>query len=416
MLLTVAMVALGVTILALTFFDIWATVLNPGVESPLSNRFHRTAWRALRAAARYLPRQQALLHAGLPLLVAGLILLWLALLLVGFAALYYPWLGDATAFDSPPNFQHSWFTACYVSGATLFTLGYGDITPVAWPLRLIAIAEAGSGAATIALSVAYVLAVYPALSRQHACATTLDAEVAGQVGALPLLRRYLPDNAGALADRLRELALELLNLTESHETHPVLYYSHPVRVQQSALRLLLTAQRLIAALRYGLSPERHADLVHNPQLLLLEQAFGHSLSRLSASLHVATFEQHDTERRRQEYAEAFHQLCGDLETIGLVSSRQEAVRPVSVLAELMPPPNGSGGIVDNGTIAVRARQEESALEADPGLDMRSASPLAAYTAFRLATDFHITAYAASSGYTLDEALSDETSLWRGHGS
>ena len=34
-------------------------------------------------------------------------------------------------------------------------------------------AEAGSGMATISLAVAYVLAVYPALARQRACATAL---------------------------------------------------------------------------------------------------------------------------------------------------------------------------------------------------------------------------------------------------
>lgn len=412
---TVGMVALGTGILALTFFDIWVTVLHPGVESPLSNRFHRAGWRALRLAARRLPRQGALLHAGLPLLVAGLITIWLILLIVGFAALYYPWLGDPAAFATPPEFQYSWLTACYVSGATLFTLGYGDITPVAMPLRLLAIVEAGSGMATISLSVAYVLAVYPALSRQQACATTLDAEVAGQVNALPLLRRYLPGDGrwdAELAGRLRELALELLALTESHETHPILYYAHPPRVQQSALRLLLTVQHLIAALRYGLSPDRHGHLVNNPQLLLLEQAFGHSLNRLSASLHIASLDDNDTAQRRDEYAADFGALCESLERLGLVSARQEATRAVPVLAEMLPVPGARAEGARRSAVPVANADADGADGADPGLDTASLSPGDAYVSFRLATDHHITAYASTSGYNLAEAGGDENSPWR----
>ena len=63
-----------------------------------------------------------------------------------------------------------------------------------WPLRLLAMLEAATGAVTTAFGVAYVLMVYPALSRIRALAIVLDAEVAGQANAVPLLRSYLVEN------------------------------------------------------------------------------------------------------------------------------------------------------------------------------------------------------------------------------
>ena len=153
MIATIGITALGAVILLLAYIDIWATVLHPGLESPLSNRLHRAIWRVLRLISRRLRRPHLFLNAALPLLIGGLILLWLLMLLIGFALIFYPWLGDPAAFETPPDYTNSWFDALYVSGTTLFTLGYGDITPLTTTLRALAIIEAGSGMATISLAV-----------------------------------------------------------------------------------------------------------------------------------------------------------------------------------------------------------------------------------------------------------------------
>lgn len=404
MIATIGCTILGAALVLLTYLDIWATILHPGLESPLSNRFHRAAWRAIRLVARRAPFSQQLLHAALPLLIGGLISLWLVLLLLGFALLYYPWLGDPAAFTTPPDHTSNPFDALYVSGTTLFTLGYGDITPLTTALRALAILEAGSGMATISLAVAYVLAIYPALSRLRIRATALDAEVAGQASGLPLLRRYLHSEGrwnGDLDDRLRELALELLELAENHEAHPILYYNHPPRVQQSILRMLLTVQQLIGLLRYGLSPERHPDLVRNPQVLLLEQSFGYSLRRLSASLHTTLTEPRHDAATQGDYSGAFAHICDELERMGLTSARQHDEHPVPVLAQ---------GRLGAGGDEVGQEGKGSAAP-DPALDHRSRSPLDAYVAFRLATDSHITAYAVASGYSLAEARRSDSAVW-----
>lgn len=413
-LLTIGSSALGIVLLGLVAFDIWATVLHPGLESPLSNRFHRTGWRIIRGTAAYLPRGAVLLQAGLPLLVAGLISLWLLLIFLGFAALYLPWLAMPGAFNLATGATRHWSDALFLSGTALSTLGFGDIIPATWLVRALVVMEGLSGMATISLAIAYVLAIYPTLTRLRICVTALEAEVAGRANGLPLLRRYLHADGrwnAALDDRLRSLALELLALTENHETHPVLYYNHPPRVQQSMLRLLVTTQHLIGFLRYGLSPERHPNLVRNPQVLLLEQSFAFSLRRLSVSLHTATTALSDDRLHERQYAAEFARLCSDLEELGLTSSRQIDAQPVPVLAQ------GTGyptlddtqetGVSSATHHAVAHRRSGQ----DPALDLASDSPVLAYTAFRLATDPYLIAYAATSAYALEEARSDAGSVW-----
>lgn len=413
-LLAIGSTALGLALLGLAAFDIWATVLHPGLESPLSNRFHRAGWRFISGVARRVPFGARLQEAALPLLVAGLISLWIMLMFLGFAALYVPWLDVSGAFNIASGAIRHWSDALYLSGTALSTLGFGDITPEAWPVRTLAVLEGMSGMATISLAIAYVLAVYPTLARLRVSVTALEAEVAGRADGLPLLRRYLHEDGrwdGDLDARLRTLALELLALTENHETHPILYYNHPPRVQQSMLRMLVTTQHLIGFLRYGLSPEHHANLVKNPQILLLEQAFAFSLRRLAASLHTATRQASNDPLDKSRYAADFARLCGDLEALGLTSARQLDAEPVPVLAQGTRYPGLDEGREDTAPFEAQHGVGVHPGKIDPALDLASESPVGAYSAFRLTTDPYLVAYAATSAYSLDDAESDAGSVW-----
>lgn len=393
--LTIIVALVGLAIVLLVQYDIIATVLHPDIEGPLSSLFQQGMWNTLRALARRMPHRKlgwAVLNWGLALMVAGLISLWLALLMLGFGLIYYPWISNPAMFASPTPLDRSLSEAIYYSGVTLATLGYGDIQPLTLPFRTIAVLEAITGAITVAFGVAYVLAVYPALSRQRAIATALDAEVASQPNAIPLLRRYAHNRVAWQEDlprHLRELALDLLEMSGSHENHPVLYYAHPMRVQHSFLRILITTQSLVGLVRYGLSPDRHADLVQHPDVLLLEHALHYSLRRLTASMHIAPIVELD-EDTDQRLDATFATICDDLEQIGLVSARAVANQPVPVL-------------VKAGDAPAHGR--------DPALDQSSDTPLAAYVAFRRETDPHIAAYARTSGHELAAASAAYKANW-----
>lgn len=409
-------VVAGVGLLGLVGFDLVATVLHPEVESPLSTRFQHLTWRLLVALERIVPERAGvplLLNWGLPLMVVGLIALWLALLALGFALIYAPWLGDPAVFGATTPITPTLGTALYYSGVTLATLGYGDIQPHSAPVRALAVAEAVSGALTIALGVAYVLAVYPALAHKRTAAVVLDAEVAGQADALPLVRRYAnrPGSVdGALFTTLRALALDLLAITQAHAMHPVLYYAHARRIQHSFLRMLVTTQSLVGLLRYGLSPERHPEVVANPQLLLLEQTLHYSLRRLSASLHIPPIAQLERQAEEQRLVAEFARLGAEVERIGLVAARGRVAVPVLVGVETATDPGAAGPAPTTAQAEAVTYRGEAAL-LDPALDLRGTSPVEAYLVFRLETDPQLAAYAAASGYRLDAARADYPTRW-----
>lgn len=399
---------LGVLFIGLAHVDILATVMHPHIESPLSSRFNRLVGRLFGSAGRLLSghRRHLLLGWGLPVMIAGLIAVWLLLLLTGFALLYYPWIHQPTHFALPAYNESAVLDALYFSGVALTTVGFGDIQALSWPLRFLAVGEAASGILVVSLSVAYLLAVYPALAQKRVVAVALDADVAGRPSALPMVRRYLVGAAGStdeLTARLRELARELVSLTESHASHPVLYFVHPPDIRFSFLRILVTVQSLVGLLRYGLSPDRN-PIVRNPQLLLLEQALHYSLRQLTSSLHIPDIKRTDSQEERRRLAADYARLCGDLEALGLVSAQSEAVQPVPAINQSLGNGEHAGQPV--------ARDNDTATDTfDPALDLAADSPCRAYLAFRLATDPHLASYAAGSGYDLAEAKHDRETTW-----
>lgn len=414
--LDLALIALGGVLIVAVYVDIFLTVLHPSIESPLSNWFQRLVWQLLRATASRAPRAKAgsaLLSAGLPLMVAGLIVLWLVLLCLGFACLYYPWLADPAFFNAERPLRGDFLEAIYYSGVTLATLGYGDIQPLTVPFRLIAVAEALTGAVTISAAVAYILAVYPALARQRTIARVLNAEAAGHGDALPMLRRYMTGSSrwhDDLFTQLRALALDLLDITESHETHPVLYYAHARQAQHSFLRVLVTAQSLVAITRYSLSVEHHPEVVRHPHVLLLEQALHYSVRQLGASIHIAPAPPPYTLPSRDELLARFAQLCGELEQLGLTSARadDEAV-PVLVESE------AEAELDDqpvSRSLASEARDSSAQGAAhDPALDYTSRAPAEAFVVFHQQTDPLIAAYGDACGYSLADARANYRTTW-----
>jgi hypothetical protein len=434
---------LGVVLIALAQVDIVGTVLHPHLESPLSNRFHRLTWRALNGLQRLLPsgaRGRPFLDWALPVMIAGLILLWLLLLLGGFALVYYPWIDDPGSFSSGVHAGSPAVEAIYFSGAALTTAGFSDVQALAWPFRFLAVGEAASGVVVVSLSVAYLLAVYPALARKRAVAVALEAEVAGRPGALPMVRRYLAGDAGhegELVARLKEWSGDILGLTESHATHPVLYYARPPEARHSFLRILVIVQSLVGLLRYGLSPDRHGGIVRDPQLLLLEQSLHYSPQQLSSSLHIPNVERGADEAERRRLADNYRRLCAELEQLGLVSALSVAKNPVPAIVEssVYAEEDGAGAGRRGGQARrpatdtadrARPRSPDSATAGDgpaaapgadggtldPALDLTAASPVSAYIAFRLETDPFIAAYAAASAFTVEEARRDYETGWK----
>src|SRR5438270_8586130 len=129
--MTVVGTLAGLALIVLVLVDGFETMLQPRrVTRPyrFTRFYYRNVWKAWRAVGcRFMPgkRRETFLSIFGSLSLLGLFATWLGGLIVGFALLQWGPGTPLQAPEGPPTFG----TYLYHSGVTLFTLGYGDVTP-----------------------------------------------------------------------------------------------------------------------------------------------------------------------------------------------------------------------------------------------------------------------------------------------
>jgi hypothetical protein len=196
--------------------DIFHTIWHPSGRSGLSRLLMHGVWRLGRRG-----RRERWLGSFTGPLAMGLVALaWLLLLQVGFALVYLPHLPEAFVYGSGLDAQDraGFADAMYLSAVTLATLGFGDIVPTTTFLRIVVPTQALIGFALISAAVAWVLQVYPALTRRRSLAVRL-----AQLRRAPTreLVRSSPSPLAAtllleVADRLAGLRADLTQYSETY--------------------------------------------------------------------------------------------------------------------------------------------------------------------------------------------------------
>jgi hypothetical protein len=163
-----------------------------------------------------------------------------AVLLTGAYALIY--LGMHLPFTDPmhPVTVFEQLRSCfYVSGTTLFTLGLGDVQPATHAVRMLIVAEAGTGLGFVALVIGYVPVLYTAFSTREVAVALLDARAGSPPTAGELLFRH-NFNGGhhALTALLAEWERWCAEMLETHISYPILCYYRSQHDNQSWLAAL----------------------------------------------------------------------------------------------------------------------------------------------------------------------------------
>jgi hypothetical protein len=328
---TVFYTVLGLSILALVVYDVYATILHARARSgPIGEALNRTLWRMARTLAFKLtrPRRHRLLNVVGPLLQPLLIIVFIALLILGFALIYYPRMPAnftvrAEAATSP------FMASLYFSGTTLTTVGYGDIAPHTTGMRLTALSEAASGFALISLAITYLITVYGALERKRAVAISFyhQAEEGANVAAF-IIHHFVAGRFYSLETTLRMATRDLQELLESHVEHPVIHYFHPIEVYKSLPRVLFLALETCAVIRSCLDNEKYAETCNHPEVRTLEASSRHVLKELLASLEL---ERRATRRKKETLFEEsrrwrhrFEQTMRKLKEAGIQTRTDEA--------------------------------------------------------------------------------------------
>ncbi len=228
--------------MALVAWDIMLTLFHPAARGPLSYFANRTTWRVVRTVSLSLLGGRGFNYAG-PFAVVINLLSWVVGLWLGFALIYLPYVGSFSYDPSTPFAAKGVLEALYISGVTITTVGFGDVVATGGVLRMVAIVEAASGFGVLSSATAFVLAVYPLISRLRSSGLQLaDAGALELEGASRVVYQAGPSQLTAVAR----------DLTEDHEhlrRFPVLYFFESGNREESLSAVVRGSTLLLVALR-----------------------------------------------------------------------------------------------------------------------------------------------------------------------
>ena len=244
----------GVLLLATVLWDAFETVVLPrrvNRRLRLTRLFYRATWAPFaRSAALFktVKRREAYLSLYGPLSLVLLLALWACGLIAAFALLHYS-VGSAVAMSGE---RSGLLLDLYMSGSTFFTLGLGDVAPVAWRSRALTILEAGMGFGFLALVIGYFPVTYQAFSARETNISLLDARAGSPPSAGELLRRHRgEDGLKALESVLHEWERWAAELLETHLSYPMLAYFRSQHSNESWIAALTTVLDACALLIAG---------------------------------------------------------------------------------------------------------------------------------------------------------------------
>ena len=228
--LTTYAVILGVILLLTVFWDTFATMVLPRTAAPslrvTQHYFTGTwaIWRFLATRLHYMNSfRQAMLGIYGPLSLILLISLWANLLILAFGLMIYG-IGAAAAVRigvTPGGFGDY----LYLSGVTLFTLGYGDKTPGVPLTKALCVLEAGVGFGLLAMVIGYLPTLYQTFARRENMVLRLYARTGHPATAQKLVERYSSVGAWAALETLliawEQWGAEML---ESHRSYPIMAF------------------------------------------------------------------------------------------------------------------------------------------------------------------------------------------------
>jgi len=255
----VVLACLGAAVIVLALLDVFYTVLFPAsghgpLREPLAKGLRRLFGLTRHLSARR--RRRVLAYAG-PVQITVTLLVWFSLLLVGWAAVYRPALGSGIVASSGPT-QVGWGTALYFSGFALTTLGTGDVVATTASYRLLSIAEAATGFATITLVISYFISVYSALTSRNAFAMALHQRSGGTGRGDRVVAALWLEGDAAAGWHLDQMASSLRDIAQTHRAYPVLRAFHYRQDFDALPRMLLTCLETSTLLRTTLATDRDA--------------------------------------------------------------------------------------------------------------------------------------------------------------
>lgn len=249
----------GVVLILVGLADVFFTVLHYDGFGFLSSRLYNRLFNAFRFATRPLPRRQRALWLSLaaPLMVPATITVWILLVSFGYALVYYDSISTKTFYFSSPGLEPTFLEALYLSGTSISTVGFGDVTPQSTFYQLVTISEALIGFGILTLAITYVIGVYGVLQQLGVLSAGLYHQAQDSSDPLTILKPHFPDGQHrGLETHLMSLHRGLVEIYEGIRRYPVVYYYHSRRAYRALPYTFRMIGGMAGALRWGL-PKDH---------------------------------------------------------------------------------------------------------------------------------------------------------------
>ncbi|MGA2366408.1 MAG: hypothetical protein ABSG12_13055 [Steroidobacteraceae bacterium] len=265
-------IILGAAVLIVAFVDVFLVVLNYDETGFLATRLCRIQWYCLRSVTRHLARRWrpfALRQVtGLNLSLS--VTVWLGCVVVGFGFIYYGFMIGANFEYDGRGVGAGLFSALYLSGAQLSTVGTSQINPQTDLLRALTIAETLIAPLLITLILTFLLGVYQVIRDLRTLASNFSNAEHGVGDPLVNLQPYFPSGQG-LDGFLQAISDSFWAYADGLRMHHVAYFFQSGRDQFSLPYVLHMFGGTLAALRWGLPAGN--SVAQQPLLVRLSSQF-----------------------------------------------------------------------------------------------------------------------------------------------
>jgi hypothetical protein len=246
--LDVAAALVGAVLVVSSLADLFQSVVVPrsvGWRYRPSAVLSRNGWRIWRGAAMRIgdqERREDTLAVFAPTLLVALLGYWVFSQVVGYGLLFW---ALRAGLRPEPHIGG----AVYFAGASLLTIGYGDIVPLHWYTRALSLFAAGGGLATFAITTTFLFQTFGAFQRRESFVVTISERTGAPPSGLEFVTRHVKlgmmDDVGAI---LRESQRWMAEVLETHLAYPVLTYfrsSHDDESWVGTLGAILDASTLL---------------------------------------------------------------------------------------------------------------------------------------------------------------------------
>ena len=248
MILNVLVGIAGAALVVSSLADLFISVVVPrsvGGRLRPSALISRNGWRFWRDQAMRIAdseRREDTLAVFAPMLLVTLLAYWVLSEMIGYGLLFW---ALRAGLRPEPHIGG----AIYFAGASLLTIGYGDIVPLHWYTRALSLFAAGGGLATFAIVTTFLFQTFAAFQRREGFVVTISERTGAPPSGLEFVVRHLKlgmsDDIGTI---LRESQRWIAEVMETHLAYPVLTYfrsSHDDESWVGTLGALLDASTLL---------------------------------------------------------------------------------------------------------------------------------------------------------------------------